>query len=378
MLGDNQQQLNFSTLDNSSLQPVVTSLDNVPQLYPASLNATGQGLRLSASCDDVTGLRHFMACVVNPGLASVGLLGNLASVAILARCGLHKATNVLLLTLAAADAMYLLGAVSFENFLSSLGQSDRGALYTGWRQTEPVAFFCFLVDRLLAVVTSWGSYVSTSVPAAIIIERCLAVYRPLHFRSWVTPRAAWTVMAACYVFWLPWALLSTVPFSFWYICLSDAEYFGYYTPSDFTQQNINFLYIVAAYMLNYLGGVVPVTVSIIGSLFIGAKVKSSARMRKRLSGSKVSHSSHVTRTLVTVSLVFAVVNICYYVITSAYKDDLINGTETGYDVIEFQSFLLVVCSSSNFFVYVVSDPKFRLQLDQAIVRWCCRLRSKHL
>ncbi|XP_059162876.1 probable G-protein coupled receptor B0563.6 [Physella acuta] len=316
---------------------------------------------------EVVTLFQVMTCIVNPTVASVGLLGNVFSLLILVKNGLRKSSNVFLLALALSDSMYLLGNVSVLYLLMALGPSKSGGVAYGWMFQEQVSYVCFLLDRTVLVISSWGSYVSTTIPVAIMVDRFIAVVFPLQFKNVMTCNRAVIVVVVMFVVWLPWCLIANTTVVFQYSILSEDQYFGFYIRSDFFIDNIDIIYLFYTLVLNFISCIIPVSFTIVGSFIIGVKVKITMHKRRKISTSRTAGQSRVTRTLMTVSLTFAAANIAYFVVSYVYTEELMSGTEMTHVVEEFQNLLLLLCSSSNFFIYIVLNPKFRNDFVKIIV-----------
>ncbi|CAL1539692.1 unnamed protein product, partial [Lymnaea stagnalis] len=298
-----------------------------------------------------------MALFVNPTVSGLGLIGNLLSLSVLLCTGLKKSSYVLLFALTVSDTCWLLYALNTSRLLFLYG-SRLG--WIGWEFPQEIAYGFFVMNQVIEFIANLGGYSSTTLPVVIMGERCLAVFYPLKFNRLVTAKRAWIVVLCVYLFWLPWCLNSAFLYSFNYFRYRGVS-FGWTYFSPYYIMNKNTIDLLDQYVFSTLASWVPVILVITGAVVLGVKIKISHRKRQGLlsctSAEPRAMSTRTTRTLVSVSVVFAVLY-GYGVLTLLVK---LKGIYVFLEEILSQSRYLVVNinSSLNFVIYLLMNGKFR-------------------
>ncbi|XP_059170262.1 neuromedin-U receptor 2-like [Physella acuta] len=305
--------------------------------------------------DEIDGTHVTLKRVVNPLVALLSLMGNSLNCVVLAKSGLAKPSNMFLFSLAIADFCTLL-KVLFTTIFLSLWRMNRQPGQDSFPQD--LAYVYFFFERLTTFLFLWGGYVGSNIPAIIVVERIVAVYFPLRFKSLVTPRTAGAALTITWTFWLPWCMLQTTFLTPSGLVATDTDVY-YATFSQFCLDHIDAIDIIYSYVLNYLSSVFPVSVIVVCSFLIGVKVRQTMRMRRRISTYRQGYSTRTTRTLVTVAAVFALFNASYFTVWCCFSQDIKSGDGTSLVVDEVEFLIVYLTSASNFFVYVVLNSKFR-------------------
>ncbi|XP_059176227.1 FMRFamide receptor-like [Physella acuta] len=315
-----------------------------------------------------------MKCFVNPSISIIGLIGNILSICILIQSGFKKPSNVFLLALTISDSLYLIRPISAPSLLKVFGPSKLRPLVYGWEFPENFAFFAFVVEKSIMCFVGWGSYVSTSLPAVITLERFIAVYFPLRLKTVVTVKRAIFIVAGIYFFWLFWSVFVYASwFSFEYHTLSEDVYYGIDVYSQFFFDNANIMFPLYFLALNYLTSVFPISITIVSCILIALKIRIAQRRRRKLTKHKKTYTSRTTRTLLAVSLIFAIAHGTYFILSYIFQDVMVAGTDESRVVGEFLVALVLFSSASNFFVYVFLNSGFRkLFLDMTLKHIICR------
>lgn len=245
----------------------------------------------------------------------------------------------------------------------------------GWEFPENFAFFAFVVDKSILCFVGLGSYVSTSLPAVITLERFIAVYFPLRLKNprhcqkkaifIVTGILSFLAFFGSVFVYASW-------FTFHYHILSEDVYNGIDVYSQFFFDNADIMFPLYLLALNYLTSVFPISITVISCVLLALKI---AQWRRReLTRNKHIHTSRTTRTLLAVSLVFALAHGTYFTLSCVLQDVMVAGTDNSRLLGEVLVALVLFSSARNFFVYVFLNSGFRnLFLDMTVKRIrCCK------
>ncbi|KAK0067947.1 G-protein coupled receptor [Biomphalaria pfeifferi] len=129
-----------------------------------------------------------MMCYVNPAVSFVGLISNMISLAILRRSGLHKPSNILLFGLVIADSMCLSTTLNYGIILFYFGPNKPFSRLCGFQYVDSLNVYLAVTSIIMEFIGFWGQYVNTWIPILITLERLLAIFRPMTFKSIVTKR----------------------------------------------------------------------------------------------------------------------------------------------------------------------------------------------
>ncbi|KAI8778647.1 hypothetical protein BgiMline_026135 [Biomphalaria glabrata] len=311
---------------------------------------------------------------IRPMIGTIGMIVNILTLVVLTKMGVRKPSTILIISLTVADCLYFINSINVIQLLARFGHDTIRFTYYGWDFQENVASFVFIVDRLLDVLHYLGAFVSTGVPVLITLERFLATFFPLTFKLLVTPKRVLILNIAVWLFWMPWALLVIFWFSLRSTVLPNGQLIFYRINTLSHYIDVDTYDILNTYFCNILSSIVPICLVCIGCLLIGIKVKLVQRQRRLMVSSNKTSSLRTTLTLVSVSLVFAVTNVIYFILSLVYE----NTPQSNFLKIIYQCLriLLDISSASNFFVYVILNAKFRhIFVDTFVIKWVLFFRE---
>ncbi|KAH9509668.1 hypothetical protein Btru_044184 [Bulinus truncatus] len=299
-------------------------------------------------------------CFVNPTFALFGMVVNGMCLAILAKSGLNKPTNILLFTLVVADSMNMFVNINFPLMLLYFGPIKTKRGYCTWEYDTDFNLFLYNSLQLFSVIGLWGRLVNGTIPVIITLERILAVYLPVTFKKLVTTRSTMAVCLLCYIFWLPAAILNAFLRRFASFQLSNGKLVTGAIASDFLRQNFALLNDFYGVGLETLASWFPSCFICVGCVLIGIKVKMSMYRRRKLTKMKEKKwSVRTTRTLLTTCLIFSFSHAFSAIVslTSAFDP---NSYLFFFFTTQLSQFISAVQCFSNFFVYVISNKSFWL------------------
>ncbi|KAI8778646.1 hypothetical protein BgiBS90_021296 [Biomphalaria glabrata] len=160
-----------------------------------------------------------------------------------------------------------------------------------------------------------GAYVLTALPAFITLEMFLATFFPSTFTHLVTPKSVVIFNLAIWLFWTLWTAFVTFLYALYSILRPDSQFISYRsitTPSVTVRETS--IEINTA-ILNVFISVVALILVSTGCVLIGVKLKLVQRQKKRLMISRETTSMKKTFTLLSVCLILAVLNACYFIIS---------------------------------------------------------------
>ncbi|KAI8750537.1 G-protein coupled receptor [Biomphalaria glabrata] len=154
-------------------------------------------------------LIEVLKCCVNPTLAAVGFILNLMSMMILREDGFNKPSNILLLGLVTSACFFQISVLNVPEIYEYM---------SGWKPYKYNKHVCFKRDSQVLLTLkqifyffgSWGEIVFTPMYTLITIERLLAVFMPMTFRTLVTKRNVIIAIVFVYVLWLPWVVFKLI------------------------------------------------------------------------------------------------------------------------------------------------------------------------
>lgn len=293
--------------------------------------------------------------IINPTIGVVGMISNTFGLVVLVKDGLRKSSTIFLMSMTVSDSMTLFGALYVTNLITFKVDEDLTYTYIGWHYSYNAAFVIYNLDRIMLFFLMWGSYVSVTLPSIISVERVFAVYFPLQFKQMMTSKRAQAIVVITYMFWLPWNLFYTPCYSFHYT-LSGT---GTMEMTEFCNTNWEIISLFKGYIFNYMTSIVPLIVVLLGSLLVIIKIKITTMKRKDISTNLGSGSHRATRTLLTVTLIYLVVNFTFFLTTTLLADELDNNYEQQDFVSVCLSTLVCIGCSSYFYVYVFLNEKYK-------------------
>ncbi|KAI8767266.1 G-protein coupled receptor [Biomphalaria glabrata] len=342
---------------SASVHLVFLGFNESQRFLNLSSNETSQDSLPDIELIEIDKILRLLQLCIKPVVGAFGLFVNTLTLIILCKMGLKKASNILILNLTLADCLILMNSVNFVHLLARFGHDTISFDFYGWELSGDLAGFVFILDRLSNSLHYWGSYVSTGIPVLITLERFIATFFPLKFKQIVTPKRVFILNVAIWLIWLPWILSWSLLYTFVSSKLPNGQLITKRIRATFFIKDIYLYSLIDVYVLNFLSSIIPVCLVCLGCLCIGIRLKLFRRERKLLATSSTRSSMRTTRTLVSVSLIFSVINGCYFIVGLLFSN--LNTTSFITLVDELMRLMLNICSTSNFFVYVILNSKFR-------------------
>ncbi|XP_059144792.1 FMRFamide peptide receptor frpr-18-like [Physella acuta] len=295
---------------------------------------------------------------VTPTISLFGVIGNIFSLHILTKHGLHKCSNILLVSLAFSDIMFL---ISFNSVPKILYEAVWNHEYR--ELTELDAQVLFVLFSLFTLLDYTFGVTGLTLPLLITIERLLVIFFPLKFRQIVTPRRTWLAVVGLSAY-----------------CLSTFVYTSlctelFYRPghngssSKAILQKSNYFYAnidtvaYMEYLIVYTNVVIPPVLTSLGCVVISIKIKLRSIKRRQMTSKAVS-GTRTTKMLLSVCCVYlvtaAILSVPHY-IPQYGSYSLTEETPSNLGKVLYQLVNTAVCvnSSSNFIVYIVLNKNFR-------------------
>ncbi|CAL1528315.1 unnamed protein product, partial [Lymnaea stagnalis] len=295
---------------------------------------------------------------VTPGIAVLGIVGNTLSIMILLKHGLHKCSNILLVSLAVADIVFLVAYNSIPKIIYETS-SVRG--FDGFSERDSIILNVFY--SIFMSLDFSSSMVSLTMPMLITLERLIVIFFPLSAFRIVTPRSTWcaviivVVYSQClFVYPMAWFDLNY---------LWDKRYnrtIGYRDFSPLHTRDAVAVRVIED-MCVYSISVIPPSFTVAGCIVISVKVKLVSIQRKKMTSKEVS-SNRTTKMLLAVCAV--------YTVTCAILTVPINVPVISYGpfsethpsniaIVMYQVMNIFICinSSCNFIIYVGLNKNFR-------------------
>ncbi|CAG5127165.1 unnamed protein product [Candidula unifasciata] len=310
--------------------------------------------------DSQTELAMFILMLfVTPAICIVGIVGNVCSILVLAKQGLKKCSNILLLGLAISDITYLIGYNNPPKIVYVVF-GKQSFLYPPYSST-----ILFVLSEIFLMIDYSSGLASLTLPMLITIERLVTVFFPLKVSRIITPQRTVAAVSCVFIFWYSNFIYPL----FWF------ELSNEYNAS----QNKTVYVIVRSALFQkdkhairpfeeawaYFSVKIPATFTFIGCVIIGIKVKMVGMKRKLMTGKEIKGSmNRTTKTLLAVCGVYTVtcavtsltVFIPEYVSFSISEDRTTNLRLVTY---QLMSTLVCVNSSCNFVIYIVCNKNFR-------------------
>ncbi|KAI8785851.1 G-protein coupled receptor [Biomphalaria glabrata] len=248
-----------------------------------------------------------LMCFINPTLSLLGFIANMMSLTILHRSGLQKTSNILLFSLVIADTLTLFKTMDYAVILIYFGPDKPFPAYCGFQYVESLDYFLAISAQLCTFFSYWGRYTSSSVVVAITIERLIAVYAPMNFRTIVTAHRITITLVFLFLFWLPWHLffISITGEILIKIKLPQNRFLMLFALNVESQLN-KIIALVEMNVIDSLASWFPLSIVVVGCVSIAIKMKISMIRRRNLTWSKrkVSWSRRTTMTLMLSCVIF--------------------------------------------------------------------------
>ncbi|CAL1541713.1 unnamed protein product, partial [Lymnaea stagnalis] len=283
--------------------------------------------------------------VVNPIIGVTGLVGNILSAVVLVKSGLDKSSNILLLALAVADSFCLMGSINFPNLITLFSRE--------------ISFMLYVLAITFQACYFFGVQVSAAICTLITVERLLAVFYPLHFKTIVTTTRIWMAAIFAFVFWIPYVVYISSLFNFIFMFLIQlGMVVGLIS---FTRTDA--MIFIEFNLATPFGKFIPFAVVTVGSILIAVRVAVTRRKRKEMMSSNLKASAKSSRTTVTLLTVCAVFSLTKIVGFLVY---ILDQSDASFDAQVVRNIFGIVVmttdyinSSCNFVIYVALNKNFR-------------------
>ncbi|XP_005104803.1 probable G-protein coupled receptor B0563.6 [Aplysia californica] len=299
---------------------------------------------------------------VTPTISTLGVLGNVFSIIVLLKHGLHKCSNILLFCLAIGDLVYLIAFNSVPKLLYELS----GVAFA-WDYNEVTAHTLFVLYSIFHFLDYAIGLSSLAIPMLITAERLVAVFLPMKFSRIITPARTWTAVGIICLFWIIVIFYSSLWSQFKYVFYPKLNIsMGIIERSDryFQEQDVGD---VLEEMIKYLTLKIPPGLTLVGCVIIAVKIKMASAKRRKMTSNGAARETKSNRTskiLLSVCAMYTVT--CAIVSLPNYLPQYGYYTMTGdapnnVGRIGYQFFNIVGCtnSSCNFIVYVGMNKNFR-------------------
>ncbi|KAI8795935.1 G-protein coupled receptor [Biomphalaria glabrata] len=305
-----------------------------------------------------------MNCIIRPAVCCTGLVSNVISLAILKRSGLHKPSNILLLGLVVADSLYLLSGLNYAAIINMFGPDKLNPYICVYQYDYALDYFLLISDLVITFIGSWGFFASTVIPILITLERLLALFRPMTFKSSITTKRTTIAVTCSFLIWLPWML----SWNSFYVILSvkitqTVTFMNLWIPDS---KLTYILSILRLYVINNVVSFLTIAFITLGCCIIWIKMILVLRLKRKLASSRNKQywSPRTTRTLVLTCVVFAVTH------GASSVGGIMSTRFSGmpfYFLNEARHLIYPLNASSSLFVYILSNKKLYKNL-RAILR----------
>ncbi|KAK6192587.1 hypothetical protein SNE40_004031 [Patella caerulea] len=340
--------------------------------YASSSNTAGSGGFITKVTADT--IRSVINCYLIPPVVLFGLIGNVLSLIILGGKKMRQfSTNILLAYLAFIDALLLL-LVFLRKMPCLVAKVDP---VTG----KNIDYVMLTVPLVLEFITS---RISSLLSLVICCERCIAVFKPMKVKLWVTPKRMIFSVAAVTVIVIGLVAInfcfSTVSF---YYDTTKNRTMARITYLPFYLNNQQFFSIYNNIFLAIILRIFPTSLILILSVAI---ITQMYRRKRWLKG--VTHATQneytendtqaMTKMLMIIVSIFIVCLLpgSISIIISMIDRRFTARGEFRYElraVSSISSLFTVLNSSANFVVYIAMNKKF----SDILVQMLCGFRKKH-
>ncbi|CAL1536891.1 unnamed protein product, partial [Lymnaea stagnalis] len=307
---------------------------------------------------------------VTPAIGIFGVIGNIFSIIILTKHGLHKCSNITLLVLAINDMAFLIGFNSVPKLIYEVMGDSHSFLFS---LTDSYVLYIFY--HIFHIMDYASAGVSLSLPVVITLERLVAVFLPLRFHQIVTPARTWFAVAFISVFWYAFFVHMSFYMAFSYEFNARVNIsVGLIQRSAYHYSSLHVVFLLEEAM-SMLMMKIPPALTFAGCIVIGIKVKMASSRRQKMTskGQAEGSSNRTTKMLLAVCLLYTVT--CAILSLPTYLPQYVYYTMTSdapsnMGTILYQAINIVLCvnSSSNFIIYVAMNKNFRDTYKSLFVR----------
>ncbi|KAL8590142.1 hypothetical protein ACOMHN_010337 [Nucella lapillus] len=325
-------------------------------------------------------INDVVSCGFQPIITVVGLTGNILSMSVLLYLGVNEVTNVLLIGLTLVDLLYLV------MWFGPMAECIVRRVDEVWAVNLEMEY-----KALPIMVAAKLGTVSRLYTCLIAVERYIAVLHPLKAPTLLTRRK---ILIACIV-------LTVLPFTLGfqsYLLFDVHETFSakynatvkYITFSKFTTENLDFVVLyndlVMAIPFNYIPVIVVTYCT--GAILITLLRSHQTRLQMtagRGDEKKAAEQRQVTKTLISICVVFVVCSLPYIVVQVARLlfqkegfSDVGRYRNLSFATISLTLLFSLINSSVNFIFYITFSTKFNTAAKKLCLCWKRPDRSSEL
>ncbi|KAK6965510.1 neuropeptides capa receptor [Biomphalaria glabrata] len=303
---------------------------------------------------------------ITPAISIFGFVGNILSIIVLVKHGMSKCSNILLVSLAFCDIIFL---VSYNNIPKIIYEAVWNHEYVDYSKSTCDALFVLFTIFTLCDYTF--GVTGMTLPMLITIERLVVIFFPLNFNRALTPTRTWMVIAGVAVYSLSLFVYS----SFWQVLDYSVDpvrniSVGLIKRSAFFNDNPESVAIIQNLMV-YTSIIIPPIFTVTGCIVISIQIQIASIKRKKMTSSMRS-TNRTTKTLLAVCAVYcvtsAVLSLPLYIPAEYASYALTDEAPSNVGKLFFQLANTVGCiqSSSDFIVYIGLNKQFRDTLRKVL------------
>ncbi|BFZ08232.1 hypothetical protein BsWGS_11271 [Bradybaena similaris] len=345
--------------------------------FASTISRNGSNIIRVQEVSDLT--EWVVVFIVTPSISVFGVIGNILSLIILAKHGLHKSSNILLFSLAVSHILFVIAINASPKSLSEWG----AGVLPYPELTVHVLYYLYQLADCLRWITG---PTSVSIPVLIMVERLIAVFLPRHFPSLVTVRRTVIAIIIPLVFSTLLQVYARTWCGFAYVyktsrnmSIGVADITHRYWDHQAVRATIEVCMNLFFILVFFVG---------CGCIAIGVKMKLVAKKRMKINNNLAlqkaskthAESSRTTKMLLCLCISYTCA--CMPFILSAilpsfmtYAMFLDKPNNRSVEVFVYHVYNLVFCvnASCNFFIYVGTNKKFRQTLVDILCGPRCRV-----
>ncbi|KAI8786080.1 G-protein coupled receptor [Biomphalaria glabrata] len=311
---------------------------------------------ISSILSSSTGLLRNLKYYVNPTLATLGLCQNILCIVVLNKDGFSKTSNLNLLSVIVAGSFQQLLSINIAEILefdSGVDMYEAVIEFDCVKKRNLVFITCKHIFLFLGI---WGQYVFSSTFLLITIERFLAVFLPLTFKTYVKKKSMVACLFIIFLMWLPFVIFKILCLLSFEISLTISSTSN--RKFSWTQACYYYSKTVAIIIL-VVSKLIPLFLVLLGSAVIAIRIKIILNKRSKLTSlpHKLSWSKQTTKVLLATCLLFSISDVLQYILSYVavhFVQDLDIGFLLHSEFIYF-SYLLTSCST--FFIFISTNKR---------------------
>ncbi|CAG5121070.1 unnamed protein product [Candidula unifasciata] len=288
-----------------------------------------------------------------PCISILGIAGNVASIVILTRRGFRKCSNILLLALSVSDILFLTGINNFPLFIY------QETTPRGFRFSQNINYMFYILYTTFLFAHNMGLHTAMIIPVLITTERILALLSPLKALFILTPPRTVIVLASLYV-------LNGFVFLYYFILCRELKQYrikgsvlGVFSHTEMYFAGVEAgVYGMIESIVNYMTGVIPISLVTMGCAVIGIQVVFITKKREQLITGQIKTTpntpiSKTTKTLLSICVLYVLCSGFGFVLTYIANTNLVENDESLKKVLSsVQDLLFCVNCVGDFVIYV--------------------------